>query len=337
MILLLVIVLFVGIGIIFCLLYYPRQIMAPGKLCELTTPNPEKYQNDCLHPCVRRLKDGTYVMIQSPWPAAQDGVENPILYFSKNPTVWKDGVIIKDTPTTGYNSDPFVFVDDDQLYVFWREVDTPLCQEVGYSRVIVGGKIGEDRKVINERIYLGAKKGIMSPILIKRNNKYYFYTIWNQVKPYRKNLGVEIWEGTSLENPDFELIDKVRIKRVFVWDKLFERYFLGHMFIIPMIKRYDLWHFDLLEHDGILYMVSSSNMDHHIMMSVSNDWKHFTTLKYPLLNNNGFDRIVDHGCYFYKPTAQIIDNQLYLWYTSNNGWPYKNKLYMTTTNFKDLV
>jgi hypothetical protein len=328
------------LGVMLCLLYDPKQRLAPGRQCEVTTPDPEKYQNDCVHPCIRRLQDGRYVMVQSPWPAAQDGVENPILYFSEDPATWHDGVVLKDTPATGYNSDPNVFEENGRIYVFWREVDTPRCQKYGKSRMVMGGIVGDDGKMTEEKVYITADADstdhTICPTLIKHNGKYYFYTLWRRRKSFLRNLGITIWEGTSLENPDFKLIDKVKVNNPLVWDRFFENKFFGRLFFIPVIKRYDLWHFDLFEHDGRLYMVSSDEMDDFVMLSESRDWRHFTTVKTPLLNNNYSDKIVGHRQRFYKPTAQVVDNQLYLWYTYTDGWPYKNKLFLSTIGVEEL-
>lgn len=341
MILLSVFVVVVVLGIIYCLLYYPWQIMAPGKLCEITTPNPEKYQNDCVHPCVRKLQDGRYVMVQSPWPAAQDGVENPILYFSNDPTVWDDGVVIKDTPATGYNSDPNVFEDDGRIYVFWREVDTPHGKEMGQRHVVVGGKLNDKGEINSIQVFFGEDgyetDKTVCPILIKRNGKYYFYTTWYRYKPLRKNIGIAIWEGTSLDIPDFHLVDTVEFKNPLVCDKYVQKKVFGHLFFVPAPKRYNMWHFDLFEYKGLLYMVSCAEMEDNIMLSVSRDWKHFKTIKCPLLNTHYSENHVGYRQFFYKPTAQIINGQMYLWYTSNHGHPYKNEMFLTIKSCKNLL
>ena len=49
--------------------FYPQQQMPIGISLGMVTPEPEKYHNDCLRPCVREFGLANYVMVQSPYYA----------------------------------------------------------------------------------------------------------------------------------------------------------------------------------------------------------------------------------------------------------------------------
>ena len=106
----------------------------------------------------------------------------------------------------------------------------------------------------------------------------------------------------------------------------------------PIPKRYDLWHFDLFEYNGKLFIVSSAEKDDNIMLSVSTDWKHFKTCKKPLVNNHYSENYTGYRQYYYKPTAIIQDDSLFLFYTANDQEdPKKNQLFLSVKVMKDLM
>ena len=117
--------------------FYPQQQMPPGEPISINTPEPEKYHNDCLHPCVRVLKDGSFVLVQSPYYGLNNKIENPMVYFSNSLWNWGMGRLLEDTPLEGYNSDPNVFVDDTAVYAFWRVFGTPLCKEYEMNEIVL--------------------------------------------------------------------------------------------------------------------------------------------------------------------------------------------------------
>jgi hypothetical protein len=106
------------------------------------TPQPDKYLNDNIHPCVRYISGGfaghKFWMTTSPYPNSNAQVENVILYWGDSPDggitpplTWKGGTVVVDTPATGYNSDPNIYYDGTKLWIFWRENSTPDAASVG--------------------------------------------------------------------------------------------------------------------------------------------------------------------------------------------------------------
>lgn len=322
--------------------FYPQQQMPVGESIYIKTIEPEKYHNDCLHPCVRELRDGSFVMVQTPYYGWNNKVENPMVYFSDDIRDWGMGRLLVDTPLKGFNSDPNVFVEDSMVYAFWRVFGTSLCDEYGMDEIVVGG----DLEVIigrgipeNMYIWNDWNKGDLTqcPILIKHDDKYLFYAAWYQYGPKREGKGVAIWEGSSLEKPDFKLVDTLTFDAPLVCDKLFQKKIGDWIYYLPVPKRYDLWHFDLFEYKGKLFMVSCAEKDDNIMLSVSTDWKHFRTCWKPLVNNHCSENYTGYRQYYYKPTAMVQNDSLYLFYTANaEDDPNRNQLFLSVKAMKDL-
>lgn len=327
-------------GLGYCLRFYPQQQMPVGTPLFLLTPDVEKYHDDCLHPCVRRLNDSMFVMVQSPYYAWNNFVENPMIFYSKDLRDWGRGILLRDTPEHGYNSDPNVFVNDSSVYVFWRECNTLLCDSLKVTNVITGGKL--DAVCKGEQLVFmvnscSKEDYALCPILIQHDGKYRFYATWYQYEPERTNKGIAIWEGGRLDNPDFVLTDTLSFENPLVCDKWIQKRIGNWICYIPKPKRYDLWHFDLFEYNNMLYMVSCAEKDDNIMLSVSEDWKCFKTFKKPLINNHYSENFIGYRQYYYKPTAIVQNDSLYLYYTANaQNDINRNQLFLSVKSMKDL-
>ena len=339
---LLMIIPFIGV-IVYGILFYPQQSMPIGEPVEVRTVQPEKYHNDCLHPCIRYdVKSGTYFMAQSPYYRWDSKVENPMFYVSADYTQWNNGNLIADTPEKGYNSDPNICVHSDgTISYIWRECNTPLCDSMGCCQVTVGG-ILRDGQLREKHVYAinSWTEGDTEqcPIMIEHDGNCYIYAAWYQYEPERKNKGIAIWKGTSLENPDFLLIDTIPFKSVYTCDKAVQLRLFGHIWYVPKPQYHDLWHFDFFEYVGKLYMVSVAEKGDNIMLSVSEDWKHFKTFHQPLVNNHYTENYCGYRQYYYKPTAFVKDDTLHLFYTANaDDDANSNQLYHTAAPIKKIL
>lgn len=324
-------IIFITIIALWFVRFYPQQMVIANDVSQIVvlTPDSDVYHNDCLHPCVRYYEDSfagyPYWMAQSPYYAWNNKVENPILYHihylcDTIKSEW--GGVIHNTPIRGYNSDPYIFRDDTLLYIFWRECNTPLCDSLNVNQAVVGVHSKDGRIFSDVKVYLTNdwKSGdyTQCPILMKHNGKYWFYAAWYQYEPIRKGRGIAIWKGSSLENPDFVLADTIAFDNPYVCDKKAEIRMFGKHWYLPWPKKYDLWHFDMFEYKDKLYMVSCAEKDDNIMLSVSEDWKHFKTFKKPLVNNHYMQNHCGYRQYYYKPTAFVKDDTLHLFWTSND-------------------
>lgn len=325
---------------IYCCMYYPKQSMPVGEQILVITPDSEKYHNDCLHPCIRyEEKSGKYYMAQSPYYGWNNEVENPMYYVSEDFEKWNNGILISDTPKKGYNSDPCVYVEDSgKVYYIWRECFTHLCDSIGCKNTTVGGYVVDG--IIKDKHVLCSNNSSTSdieqcPILMKHNGVYYIYAAWYQYELVRKNKGIAIWKGTSLENPDFELQDTISFESIYTVDKCAQVRLNKYIYYIPKPQWHDMWHFDLFDYDGKLYMVSVAEKGDNIMLSVADDWVHFKTYRKPLVNNHYTENYCGYRQYYYKPSAFVKDDTLHLFYTANDQYnPSKNILFHAKKSIK---
>ena len=316
--------------------FYPRQRMPIGEPVEVCTIEPQKYHNDCLHPCIRYdTHSGKYYMAQSPYYGADNNMENPMFYVSDNYMEWKTGILIADAPDKGFNSDPNILLTDlGKVCFVWRECKSSECAQNGGNRMVVGGFL-ENGRLKRKLIYAinSWEQGdhIQCPIIMEHKGQYYIYAACYQYEPKRRNVGVAIWRGTSLETPDFELLETIPFRSVYTADRMAQVRLFRRLWYIPKPLRHDMWHFDLFEYKDKLYMVSVSERGDNIMLSVAEDWMHFKTIRKPLVNNHYTQNYCGYRQYYYKPTAFVKDDTLHVFYTANaKDDSSRNQLYHTS-------
>lgn len=316
-------------------MYYPQQSMPVGEQVSVTTIDTMIYHNDCLHPCIRyNANSGKYYMASSPYYAWNNQVENPMFYVSDDYMRWDNGILIADTPKKGYNSDPNIYIyDNGEILYLWRECGTPLCDSLECDYITVGGKIGESG-IICKRFFCINHSSVddieQAPVMISYSGKRYIYATWYQYEPKRKNKGVAIWEQGENDTMIYRLVDTIPFKTCYTVDKCAQIRVWGIRLYIPKPLYYDMWHFDLFEYGGKLYMVSCSENGDNIMLSVSEDRKKFMTYRKPLVNNHYTENYCGYRQYYYKPTAFVKDDTLHVFYTANAKDDLnRNKLYHT--------
>lgn len=294
------------------------------------------YKKDCLHPCIRYFANGFlgyhYWMVQSPYYAKNNQMENPILYKSNDYLHWDNGVEVAPTPQTGYNSDPCLFYEDSVLYVFWRECNTPLCDSMHVQRATVGVSTRDGVNFSDKHVYLLEpileQDREQCPILVRLNDKYYFYAAWYGYRQERKMKGIAIWEGTSLQNPDFVLTDTIAVQTPYVRDRWLPGKRFGAYCYLPKPTKYDLWHFDLYTHRDTLFMVSCSEGSDNIMLSYSIDGRNFSTYRTALINSHALEPTIGYRQRYYKPSAFVKEDTVHLFFTANDKTdPLQNVLY----------
>jgi hypothetical protein len=330
-----------GVTALYFYLFYPQQIMPVGEKIEIETPEPEKYHNDCLHPCIRFIEEGfaghNWWMIQSPYYERNSKIENPILYFSddkESPRNWQICCVVRDKPETGFNSDPVIFYENQKLWIFWRESQTPLCNSINAVSATVGISTTDGKNFSEPKVYLTEMNkdtdSEQCPILIRHGDKYLFYASHYQYRPTRKALGISIWEGTSIENPDFYLKTTSKLNTIFTCDKYKQLTIAKKTYFIPKPLRHDNWHFDLFEGDNKLFMVSVAEWGDNIMLGESKDFSNFRIKRKPLVNCH-----FSKQKYYYKPTGFYRDGILHIYYTARSlNDVKKNELFLTQKGCK---
>lgn len=327
---------------IYCYLFYPQQSMPVGVPVSVETPEPAKYHNDCLHPCIRYDEaNGIYHMAQSPYYGWNNKVENPIYYTSHNYMQWNNGIVMEDTPIKGYNSDPCILLDGDTVLYVWRECSTPRCDSLGVVNAPIG-KVLVNNEWLDIRVYVTNISSNYDteqcPISINEEGNVLLYAAWYQYYPERINNGIAIWRGTNISRPDFQLIDTLRLPAICTVDKLLQLRLFDYIWYVPWPQNHDVWHFDLFEYKNKLYMVSVAEKGDNIMLSVSDDYRHFKHIRKPLVNNHYSENYTGYRQYFYKPTAFVKNDSLFVFYTANaKDDPNRNQLFVTKEKIDKVI
>lgn len=329
-------------------------IMQPGKPCHVEPFKPEINHGDIVHPCVRYIPEmyegHSWWMVYTPYYGADPGMENPILCYAESnepipPTEWKVYCEVKGKPERGYNSDPVLLYTKGKLYVFWREYQTPSALAAGHQ-VGTFGAIVRDGGVMNEfgPVVWADDAEIdqeVSPTFIEKDGKYLcfamhlkFHNKWlkNQgpivkrtltkmvtmadilgMGGQQKSYGVARWQSDSI-NKTFLYLETLKFNN-------------RNMLYRP-------WHMDFFEHLGILYAIVQTNqMNADICLAYSTDFRIFTFYKKPIITNATIGKLG-----IYKPTAGVIEDRFYLYYTAEDADNRAlNKLYKTEMSFEKLI
>ena len=162
------------------------------------------------------------------------------------------------------------------------------------------------------------------------------YAVWYQYDPKRISNGIAIWQGG--DDLAFELIDTIRQPSVYTVDKCAQIRLFGRIWYLPKPLKHDLWHFDLFEYEDKLYMVSVAEKGDNIMLSVAEDEINFKTYRKPLINNHYMENYTGYRSYYYKPTAFVKNDSLFLFYTANaKDDPNRNQLFVTREAMANVV
>lgn len=303
--------------------------MTLGVKLTAQTPNPEKYFDDLIHPCVRYIAEGfaghKWWMSASPYRGFDSSIENPILFYgdSRNddlpPLTWTSAGVIEDTPGLGYNSDPDIFFDGTGLWVFWRENWTLDCISNGVSRGVFGKYTTDGITFSKKKYFAGEPRGDedseMCPIVVNFDGRIKLYGVHHQFTPNRSPLGISIWD----------IADNDLINNTFTKEKD----------VLPTYKKgFDFWHFDVFKYEDKYYSVVTPESGTEILLGKSDDGENFKFWKTPLLSNN-----VTGRRYFYKPSAMIHNGIFYLWnpIAEVKGSPITSRVWMSEIEFDELI
>lgn len=329
--------------------------MPAGKLCTHTPFEEDINHGDVVHPCVRYIPESylghKWWMVYTPYYAANDKTENPILCYADSdapvpPTHWRVAYQVQGQPPKGYNSDPTLFFDKGKMYVMWRENLTERCEKYGYVRATFGAEvlekgIGEVFGPLVAATSFEEDAEVSPTFLITKEGKYRCYAmhlrfhspfiqkmsprikkilsviarvldllgIWSQQKGY----GYAIWESDDIRTP-FVYMDTYRFTNC--------------------NKLYRPWHMDMFVRNNKIHAVVQTNQcNADICIAESVDGVHFE-FKYPPLMTNKSCGMLG----IYKPTAGVVNDLFYLYYTAQK--PSNRKLnieYCTLKQYKNLL
>lgn len=329
-------------------------IMEPGVPCQVEPYKEDINHGDVVHPCVRYIPEGyeghCWWLVYTPYYGADASMENPILCYAETnepdpPICWKVYCEVKGRPSKGYNSDPALLYTKGELYVFWREYATEAAIAGGHKVASFGGKVKEgeivdvfapvvwsdDLEIDNE----------VSPAFIDVEGSYFcfamhlkFHSRWiYKQHPFLKNLLLKIISTTDI----LGIGSQQKSYGIAKWhsdgvDKPFQ--YLKTTKINNCNTLYRPWHLDIFEYHGRLYAVIQTNQcNADVCLAYSDDYEHFTFYNKPLITNATIGKLG-----IYKPTAEIVKDTFYLYYTAQDyNDRALNRLYMTKMPFGQLL
>lgn len=331
--------------------------LQPGNTVKIETFRFGENHGDIVHPCVRYISEGfeghNWWMVYTPYYAADSSMENPILCYSDvedantPPTEWRVYGLVNEKPEDGYNSDPTLLYKDGQLYVFWREN----YEKGGHSFY---------RATYAARVMEGGLDRISEPLLRTDDPEIdaetcpcFMPTSEGEVMGYGMHLRFHsprirqmrpmfksIVEGIVYVTDLLGAYSQQKHYGLATWkqggkDWLQPYEYAGTIKFNHCNRLYRPWHMDFFDWQGKRYCVVQTNQcNADIVLAVSDDNKHFSFFKKPLITNKTIGKMG-----IYKPCAGVTpDGTFYLYYTAQDAENRNlNKLYLTKTGFAELL
>lgn len=327
-----------------------------GRLCVIDPFKNEINKGDIVHPCVRYIPEGfegyKWWLVYTPYYDADAKMENPILCYAESndsvpPEKWHIYCEIQAGYHIGYNSDPTLLFYDEQLYVLWRENETERVTQHGLFRATFGCSVKNQQVV-----------GRFGPVLetndSERDKETCPTVLYNEVfgnfKAYSMDLKFHskwikglpkkmytLFSYLSLVSDLLGIWSQQKSYGVAVWhsDKIDKAYdYMKTTKFINCNKLYRPWHMDLFEYDNVLYAIVQTNQcnaDLCLAKCVGND--DFEFFPKPLITNESIGKVG-----IYKPTAGVIGDLFYIYYTAQDVNDRKlNRMYLSTMSFKELL
>ncbi len=223
------------------------------------TPYPESmggecYENTCVY-------SGDY--------DEDDGIQPTFENVHQNPIIFKE--------YAGFNSDPDIYYDTDDslLYCVTRKQNCPDSQN---EFVLQHSRDGQ--RWSEPTILFKTDKLSLCPCLFKVDDKYYIY-VFNPDDYYSVNSTFDIWESSSLSNPDFHLHETC------TW---------------PQID-FGIWHGDIIRYNNCYYLlfcgfnqrysnalVGGRDRSRYLWIARSHDGRNWQFYNKPLLKKSGLYR-----------------------------------------------
>ena len=312
------------------------------------------YHEDAVHPCVRYVPEGIFGhkwwMVYTPYYKANAKIENPRLCYGESetieaPTNWHVVKELVPQHTNGYNSDPYLWIKDGKMFVFWRENDTPALIDKQLVRGTFCAEINEVFDLLNTRLVLPEEAqfedketcpaftqdkdgfiGYAMHLKFKNNfmhsqaprtlcrlfDKMVAITDVLGIYSQQKFKGVAVWRATNIDGP-------------YAYEQSLPIYNKNRL--------YRPWHMDIFSWDGKEYMVIQTNQSNADIGLAERTERGFRMFPRSLLTNADIDKVG-----VYKPTALVVDGVFHLYYTaqdkSNRGL---NKLYLKSMPFDELL
>ncbi|MEG2336392.1 MAG: hypothetical protein RSC04_01465 [Bacteroidales bacterium] len=222
-----------------------------------------------------------YWLATTPYPMGLTCFENPCLYHAAGdlnqvPSIFeaeKNPIVPPLENSKAFNSDVELFFKEDKLYLLNRVNYGP-----HYEREL-DVYISENAKEWKGPIFVMGTQDpathFISPSILSRNGHIYLYTLNSEVDAVKNGLcgGIDIWEGTTFETPDFK------------------PYALGEF--LNLNRGIHPWHCSLFPYKNKLYMIfcgrdyrkKTITAQMETYLAVSDDFINFTIFEKPIIKH----------------------------------------------------
>jgi hypothetical protein len=307
-----------------------------------------KYKNDVYHPCIRFIESGfaghQWWMVQTPFYNSDDSIENPLLFYSDSivyegrlvPEKWILYDVVKDTHDSGgYNSDPYLYIEDNLLYVLWREYKTERVVKKGFCSALFSVAYDSALHKGFETFVLGSESDEhlmdLSPILIKKGHEYNLLTISYSIdrRPYRK-----VRKLLNLLFPGFfPCKDQTNGVLSYASQNLFSPFVYKDLIPFSDLGESKPWHFDIISYGENDFLLIYDLNDSKRLYLAYLDKTEILIKKEPILLN-----LPQHSG-LYKSTGVVFDDELLLFHTActSKSDPLKHELWISVLNLSNLI
>lgn len=304
----------------------------------------EFYKNDVLHPCIRysnlKVLGYNWWMVYTPYYGGNEKMENPILCYgvsnnSEPPLNWNFYKLIRNTPFSGYNSDPNLLLKDDSIVVIWREHNTPRTIADGSNLAVYALKIWDHK--IEERIdpILAQNDnfrsdGTISPTLIEMDGLVKLYCANIKIKRQKNDFFKPIVNFLSL----LELYSNYHSLGVLEYEEVEGRFMQKRELDVVVPSRLlKPWHYDFFMYQNVLYTVVLTNKNNGDLYLGKLDNNRIVLYPKPLITGFSIRKKS-----IYKGSVVLFKDHFYLYFTAkdmdNNS---HNKLFVSSSRFDLLL
>lgn len=323
-------------------------LMAKGQRCFVLGQEKNESHGDIVHPCVRYIPEvfrgHKWWMVYTPYYGANAAIENPLLCWGEEngneaPTTWHVEEMVKNGYAKGYNSDPNLYYEDGKLFIYWRENDTERLLARGLHRgtfVKVYSENGfneyEEPVLVEDMEYEDKET---CPTFIKIGNEYRAYSM-HLVFKNEKLVGNHLFQKICSYTDLLGLYSQQKFKGIALWSSnspIVSYVYEQSVKFTNCNRLYRPWHIDLFQYGNIIYAIVQTNQGGgDICLAKSTDGIHFRLYKKPLITNK-----TCAGVEIYKPTALVVNDKIYVYYTFQSPNREKfNMLYVTSMELKNL-
>lgn len=260
----------------------------------------------CVHPSVKffteKWKGYHYWMAFTPYFDTNDDYENPSIIVSNDGINWKvpeglNNPIVSPPEDNSHYSDPYLFFENDTLYLIYRLSDTTSVERILMRSSSDGVNWSDAVKLLDVPFTIERN---LSPCLLKIDDKYVLYTV-----DVKQSPNVFKMRTASVLNGTWDTVENLNL---FVSEK-------------------DMWHFEIIKYHNAFIMImqtcildSGSGKKGQLYLGVSKDGITWELSQNSIIESMD-DIVWDRNIYksSIQPRMDMDGLSFDIWYSANNA------------------